>query len=233
MLELPDAGILGCRLLDSDGTLQTNCVQSFPTILNQLLNAEILQNWFSGIRLWTSAATFEPVRAPVPVEVICGACMMIRRDVFDAVGGFSPDYFMYGEDVDLCYKTRTAGLTNYYFGGAEIVHHGGGSTQRTLTRFSDVMTRESVYRFLTQVHGDRYGLGYRLTLTGAAIGRLTLLALLLPPAAMFRRTPAWRKAAAKWAVILRWGVGLERWVNDYDEPHNLQPDGGKKAQVCC
>ncbi len=219
--ELSHAGIVGCRLLNSDGSLQTSCVQPFPTILNQVLNAEILLRCFPKFSLWMSAATFKDAISPAPVEVLSGACMMIKREVFDVVGGFSPDYFMYAEDVDLCYKTRAAGYTNYHVPEVEIVHHGGGSTQHSYSCFSNVMVRESVTRLLRKTHGNLYSLGYRLGLTGAAVVRLGVLVVFFPIALIRRRTSEWGAAVVKWVSVLRWGIGLEIWVRKHDQPEEV------------
>ena len=215
--ELPRAGVIGCRLLNTDGSLQATCVQPFSTILNQVLNARILQRWFPSSRLWLTAATFEGVLSPPPVEVIVGACMMVRREVYESVRGFSPEYFMYGEDLDLCYKIREAGFINYYVPDVEIIHHGGGSTQREHSRFAIVMMRESVSRLLRKTRGNAYSLTYRLTLGGAAIVRLTILGLYWPIALIRRRIGVWKASINKWIAIFRWSVWLENWVHAYDQ----------------
>ncbi len=217
LLKLPQAGIIGCRLLNSDKTLQTSCVQPFPTILNQVLDADIFQRWFPKNRLWLSAAKFEGSLSAVKVEAISGACMMIRQTVFNLVKGFSTDYFMYAEDLDLCYKIQTAGFTNYYLAEAEIVHHGGGSTQQKRSRFSEVMIPESLSRLLSKMRGKSYGLCYRLALSFAAVIRLFLLLALLPLALLRNKKYDWRSAFFKWIAILRWGLGLEKWVHQYDQ----------------
>ena len=74
-------------------------------------------------------ALYSDSDTPAVVEVISGACLMVRRDVFENVGMFSTDYFMYTEDIDLCYKIRTAGYKAYYVRGARVVHHGGKSSE--------------------------------------------------------------------------------------------------------
>ncbi|WP_024296774.1 glycosyltransferase family 2 protein [Methylomicrobium lacus] len=218
LLELPHAGVLGCRLLNSDGSLQTSCVMPFPTILNQIFDSEILQRWFPKVKLWMSAAMFEDVTSPVPVEAVSGACMIIQRDTFERVDGFSADYFMYAEDIDLCYKTCKAGFINYYAPEVEIVHHGGGSTQLERSIFSDIMISESVSRLLRKTRGNFYSLGYRLALCGSAIVRLMLLALCFPVALIKSRTSKWSVAFNKWIAIFRWGLGLEKWVQQYSQP---------------
>lgn len=214
---LPKAGVVGCRLLNSDGSLQTSCVQPFPTIWNQTLNAAILQRWFPQVRLWVSADTYKDAVSPVPVEVVSGACMMIKREIFDRVGQFSNDYFMYGEDVDLCYKSRAAAFTNYHVPGAEIVHHGGGSTQGKHVRFATVMKHESVSRVLKKTRGLYYSQAYRVGLLGMSVVRLGILLSVLPFTSLIGTTRNCKAAIGKWISILRWSIGLEGWVKDYDE----------------
>lgn len=216
--QLQHAGVIGCRLINSDGTLQTSCVQPFPTIMNQILDAENLQRWFPRLGLWLSAATFEGVITPVQVEVVSGACMMIDRKVFDQVGEFSSDYFMYAEDIDLCYKITAAGYTNYYVPDVGIVHHGGGSTQHARSCFSNVMMRESVSRLLRKTRGNLYSLGYRLALSCVAVVRLALLVLYYPVALIRQRARKWVLTFNKWVAILRWGLWLENWALKNTQP---------------
>ena len=213
----PDAGIMGCRLLNSDRTLQASCVQSLPTITNQLFDIDILRRQFASSKLWASAVNFEglAVEKPVAVEVVSGACMIVSKTIFDEVGGFSKEYFMYAEDLDLCYKTQTAGYVNYYFAGAEIVHHGGGSTQQKYSRFSVVMIPESVSRLMRKMHGGLYSLCYRAALGVSAILRLLLLLIMFPIFLSLKKTSAWSPMFEKWAAILQWSLGLERWVYQY------------------
>jgi GT2 family glycosyltransferase len=101
---------------------------------------------------------------------------------------------------------------------AVIIHHGGGSTNRSVSNFSNVMMRESVYRFLLKSRGCLYSLCYRAGLSGAAVIRMALLLVIYP--AWFTRGNGseWAAAFHKWFGILRWGIGLERWIRKYDQP---------------
>jgi GT2 family glycosyltransferase len=216
MPELPEAGVVGCRLLNSDGSLQTSCVQSLPTILNQMLDADVLRHWFPRARLFGTAALFTGGAGASEVEAIAGAFMMVRQATFARVGGFSPDYFMYGEDLDLCLKMRDKGLRNYHVGDARVVHHGGGSSQHAVSRFATVMKVESVGRLLRKSRGRVYGGCYRLSLSGAAAMRLALLCLLFPARSVFCTKGGWSAVIWKWFLILRWGLGLEGWTTQYD-----------------
>jgi GT2 family glycosyltransferase len=220
-----DAGAVGCRLLNSDGSLQTSCVQSLPTVLNQVMDNEALRRLFPRNGLWGTAVLYEDGSVAAEVEAISGACLMIRREVFDLVGGFSPIYFMYGEDMDLCYKTRRAGFRNYFLGHAVIVHHGGGSTHKARSNFSHVMVRDSVGRFLRESRGAYYSSCYRVALSGAAIIRLVLLTVLFPAWLVRRRACEWQWSFGKWFAIFRWGLGLARWTRQYEQ---FEPAAGSR-----
>jgi len=212
---LPRAGAVGCRLVNGDRSLQTSCIQSFPTILNQVLDSELLRRRFSRSSLWGIDSLFRAGSEPAEVEAIEGACIMMRREVFQGIGMFSPGYFMYTEDIDLCYKARKQGWDNYYIPEATIVHFGDGSVRNARTNFAVVMGVESLWRFFGTHRGAVYAGLYRAALFCAATGRLALLAA---AGAWRRASPsaaARRGAAAKWIAILRWTVGLENWSTTF------------------
>jgi len=196
MRRLTQPGAVGCRLLNSDRTIQTSCIQSFPTIVNQVLSAEALRSVCPRSALWGMAPLFGPGTSAQQVEVVSGACLMMERSVFEAVGGFSEDYFMYAEDVDLCYRASASGRRNYFLPTASIVHHGGGSSsQRTERVFPSIQMRRSIARFFRTHHGDRSEWLYRNTTRWSAWVRIGLLR------AMGRRHSA---SMEKWQGILQW-----------------------------
>ena len=205
---IPDAGLVGARLLNSDLSVQTCCIQAFPTILNQAFDFERLRLAFPKCRWWDISPLLEDSEGAVPVEVISGACLMIKRKVFEEAGLFSTDYFMYSEEVDLCWRVKELGWKQYYVGNATVIHHGGQSTLYTPDRrFSFVMMRESRLRFLTTRRGWLYGNTYRVSTALAATCRLVLLgAALLLTLGRFRRQELLR-AFSKWMAVLGWAAG--------------------------
>ena len=213
--KLPRAGAVGCRLLNRDGSLQTSCVQSFPTIANQVLDSDFLRQAFPRASLWGMEPLYAASQEPLEAEAIEGACVLMKRDVFKRIGQFSTDYFMYAEDIDLCYKTQQHGYTNYYVPQASIMHFGDGAVSRAKSNFAVVMASESVWRFLRKYRGSAYAFVFRQALFVGALGRLSLLsgrklvsALAGSPA---DSTASWMK----WKAIARWSAGLERWILDY------------------
>jgi N-acetylglucosaminyl-diphospho-decaprenol L-rhamnosyltransferase len=206
----PDAGAIGCRLLNRDGSIQACCVQAFPTILGQLLSSELLLRRFPHWPIWGMPTLLEAREEPSRVQVVSGACLMVRSSAFDRVGGFSEDYFMYAEDLDVCHKLRQAGLVNYYLPWATVRHFGGGSTDKAPSEFSVVMMRDSIWRFLRKSRGIAYGTAYRMTTTVSALARLALLLPLYPLHLAWKQAPSPQPATRKWLAILAWSTGVRR-----------------------
>ena len=203
---LSSAGAVGPKLLNADGSIQTSCIQSFPTLLNQTLDFEFLRRRFPLSSLWGMAPLHVTNDEPAEVEVISGACLMITREAFEQVGRFSEDYFMYGEDADLCLKLRKAGYKSCYVPDATVVHFGGSSSGQATSGFSAMMTREALLRYFQKWHGGFYAVNYRGATLLVSLFRLAVLIVLLP----IQWLPAKKKASAgsiqKWWAILRWSV---------------------------
>jgi GT2 family glycosyltransferase len=202
------AGVLGCRLLNADGSLQTSCVQSIPTILNQLLDSEYLRARWPKSRLWGTAALYETGAKPIEVEAISGACVMIRREKFERVGLFAEDYFMYAEDIDLSFKCRRMGLRNLYLPSAQVYHLGGSSASQAASHFAVVMMRDSIAKFFRVWRGTLYASLYRATTLLGALGRLGIIKV----STLLGRRMDLAQAASKWRAILAWGINPRNCV---------------------
>jgi GT2 family glycosyltransferase len=122
-------GAAGCRLVHPDGSLQFECGRNFPTLWNVAFELLGLSRVFPGNRLtghWRM--TYWDHLDDREVPCILGACMLVRREVFAALGGL--DEHTYLEDIDLCYRIGRAGWKILFVGSAVIVHYGGASTGR-------------------------------------------------------------------------------------------------------
>jgi len=213
---LPNAGAVGTKLLNTDRSIQTSCIQSFPAIVNQILDSEALRQRFPRSRLWGMSPLFEQSAMPAEVDAISGACLMIKRSVFEAVGMFSTDYFMYSEDIDLCFKVWKAGWKTYYVPTANVIHHGGvSSSQSSVNTFSSVMMLESRWRFFRKTKPPIYCKIYRLAMFSSSLIRIGLLLLSWPIMRLRRENSSIEFALKKWGARLRWTLGLEKWVKSY------------------
>jgi GT2 family glycosyltransferase len=173
----PQAGIIGPRVVNRDGSLQPSCWR-FPSLLHLLLSATYLYKLLPGSR-WLDRERLggrNPNTAG-PVDAVSGCCFLIRRAVIERVGVLDAGYFMYAEETDLCWRAWQQGFEVHYAPVGEIVHFGGGSSQgdRTASRRMFVEFRRSMLRFFHKHKGPAQAFGARV---------LLLLFLLL-------RTPYW------------------------------------------
>jgi len=213
---IPNAGAVGASLFNSDGSVQSTCIRAFPTILNQILDAELLKKKFPFSKLWGMAALYNRPIKPVKVDAVSGACLMVKRSAFEEVGMFSTDYFMYSEDIDLCFKLKAAGWGTYYIPDAIVTHHGGGSSRKSgVSVFSDVMMLESRLRFFRKTRSHLYACLYRLSMLCVSLIRILVLALFYFGFKSTKKVNYIEKVILKWTSRLRWTLGLESWVKNY------------------
>jgi len=128
----PNAGLVGCKILNSDGTLQLACRRGFPGPWTSFCKVTGLSKLFPNSRIFAKYnLTYLDENDTYEVDAISGAFMMMRKELYEKIGGFDSQFFMYGEDLDLCYRAQTAGFRNYYFHDTQIIHYKGESTKRS------------------------------------------------------------------------------------------------------
>lgn len=128
----PNCGIAGCKVLNPDGSLQLACRRGFPGPWTSFTKVMGLSTLFPKSKLFARYnLTYLDENQTYEVDAVSGAFMMIRREAYEKIGGFDPQFFMYGEDLDLCYRTQKAGYKVYYVHETEIIHYKGESTKRS------------------------------------------------------------------------------------------------------
>lgn len=115
----PEAGIIGAKLINPDGSIQPS-VYHFPTI-----KRAVLEFWLGKKGTYEKYAP--KTQKPTEVEAVTGAVMLIPKKVIQKVGLFDQRYFMYFEDLDYCRRVKKAGFKVYYLPAAEFIHHHGAS----------------------------------------------------------------------------------------------------------
>ena len=128
----PEAGACGCKILDPDGTLQLDSRRGFPTPLAAFCKMSGLSRLFPKHPLMARYhLTHLDPEQTAEIEVLSGSCMMVRKSAMDQVGLLDEDYFMYGEDIDWCYRFHQAGWKIYYLPTTAIIHFRGESGRGT------------------------------------------------------------------------------------------------------
>jgi hypothetical protein len=185
-----DAGGATCRLLNPDGTLQPS-IFSFPSLGTNLGQLFFLDSVLCARR--RRALHFRP--EPFPIDYPSGAFMMVRREAAGAGPLLNPDFFMYAEEKDLALRLRERGWRTYFVPGAEIVHHGGGSTRAVAAPMFLEMQRSQAVFYTRHFRGFR-----RLVLLGSwwlVLASKAAASALLLPAGKSRRFGLFLRAA--WA----------------------------------
>ncbi len=124
-------GMAGCKILNPDGSLQLACRRSFPTPWVAFTKLVGLSRLFPKNRyLGRYNLTYLNPDEVTEVEAISGSFMMVRRNLVDEVGLLDESFFLYGEDLDWCYRIRKAGWKIYYVPATQIVHYKGASSKK-------------------------------------------------------------------------------------------------------
>jgi GT2 family glycosyltransferase len=127
-----EAGIAGCKILNPDGTLQLACRRSFPGPWTSFCKVMGLSNLFPRSKIFAKYnLTYLDENQTYEVDAISGSFMMMKREAYEKTGGFDEDFFMYGEDLDLCYRIQKEGYKVFYVHSAQIIHYKGESTKRS------------------------------------------------------------------------------------------------------
>lgn len=180
----PAVGVLGPRLELADGSLDPAASRSFPTPASAALRLLRWPRNFSprGVQPYNVAPSTE---REVAVDAVSGACMLVRAEAFRRVGGFDPQFFTYGEDLDLGYRIRQAGWTTLFVPSVVVRH-----LKRQSTRQRAVRARVEFYRAIWlyyRKHRQHDGLWLRAVVSAAvfvlalgAVARQVVLRMLAP-----------------------------------------------------
>lgn len=167
----PDAGAVGCKLLNPDGTLQRSCSR-FPSLITELFDALYLSKLFPRSRLFGCySMSYWGFDETSEVDFAGGSCLMVRRDAVEEVGLLDEGYFMYTEEADWCYRLWQRGWRVYYFPDAQVIHLGGQSAGKL---GSDILLHlyMSRHRFVEKHRGSAAAATLRAIIALGALCRL-------------------------------------------------------------
>ncbi|HEY2944966.1 MAG TPA: glycosyltransferase family 2 protein [Vicinamibacteria bacterium] len=154
---LPEAALAGPQLIGPDGAPQPSAWRA-PGLLSLAYDALLLHNLMPRSRLRRVSPTG---REPVDVECVSGACLLVRRTAFEALGGLDERFFIYFEDTDLAVRARAAGYRVRLVPAAQAVHLVGGSSFQDRREFL-VRFHQSRRRYLAKHHRGPKGAALRI-----------------------------------------------------------------------
>ena len=136
-----DVGACGCRVLLENGELDKACKRSFPNVKN---------SFFRLFHIPTRSKNDNYNLTNLPddeiyeIDCLTGAFMFIRKTALDEVGLLDETFFMYGEDIDMCYRIKQGGWKIVYYGESEITHLKGASSKKQKSKL--------IYEFYRAMH---------------------------------------------------------------------------------
>ena len=138
-----DLGIVGCKLIDGTGNFLPESKRGIPTPWVAFTKIFGLYKWFPKSSLFNKYyAQHLTENQTGKVDILVGAFMMMQLDLYNEIGGFDENCFMYSDDIDLSYMALQKGKSNYYFHETTVIHYKGESTVKDGTymkRFREAM----------------------------------------------------------------------------------------------
>jgi GT2 family glycosyltransferase len=168
--EIDGLGVMGCRLLNPDGSLQHSCFR-FRNLVQELFEAVFPYNiMFKESRLRSKMYDWNH-DTQRDVDIVLGCCMLIPSRVIAAVGVFDPGFFVYSEEDDFCRRVRDKGLRVVFTPDAEIVHLGGQTSRHMSLKMHRVQLRSKT-RYFHKHHGTVAAAAFRGIVGLGAVIRL-------------------------------------------------------------
>ena len=160
----PKTGIAGPRIVDEEGVLDYS-IRRFPRLRSTFAQALFAHRLAPGAD-WTDEVVRDPARYATSgdAEWLSGACLLVRRELLEGLGGFDETFFMYCEDTDICRRTWDAGYRVRFVAHAVAEHEGGGSAPRS--SLLPVLARSRVL-YAARHHGRAAAVAERF---GVALG---------------------------------------------------------------
>ena len=194
-------GVVGPKILHPDGVSQRSCWRGFPSLQFGFVDAFYLWRLIPHSRLVQSSGWFDVSDdEPTEVDHILGACMMVRREVIDQVGGMDEGFFLFCEETDWCYRIKKGGWKVCFLPTAEIIHFGQQSTNQVPEQTLPEKYRNYVRFYRGHENPSRL---QELVLKGTIVvaGLLRIALWTWRSRAASQREHAWRMRYGYWEVV--------------------------------
>lgn len=158
----PECGAAGCKILNPDGTFAPESRRSIPNIWTACTKVFGLNALFPKSKLFGRYyLSWMPENEPSQVPVLSGSFMFWRTGILQQLGGFDERFFMYGEDIDLCYRIQETGYHIDYVPDTSIIHYKGESTKKGDLRYIRIFNK-ALYQFFDKHFSSRYSFLFRI-----------------------------------------------------------------------
>jgi len=202
----PEVAVVGCKVLNPDGTLQRTCFM-FPSLLNMLLSSTYLYKLFPRSKFFGREQMTWWDRDDVrEVDVVTGCFMLVRRRAIEQIGVLDERFFMYGEETDWCYRFKQANWKIVFTSGGQIIHFGGASSSK-MAAGKTLQLRGAILQFMAKHYSKA----------------ACILACILAGAFFALRVPFWltrtifspKNRLSCWSTVKVYSKGVFRLLHGY------------------
>jgi GT2 family glycosyltransferase len=205
-------GAVGPKLVNTDGSVQYECARNFPSLLTAFSSFFLLERYFPKSMLFGKRNlgwwNHEDSRA---IPCLSGACVIVRKEIFDKIGLFDEHIPMFLDDVDLCYRIKRSGFINYYLSSAEVIHLVGQSRKKNKNHKLLEAMYVQAYDYFFQKHYNKsyFYLNKIITFFGSLF-RMILIAFLYPLANILKKgnSEILRSTFHKYLIIFKLTLGF-------------------------
>jgi len=193
----PHVGGLGPQLLNPDGSVQSSR-RRFPTPATALFESTWLEPLAPASILRHYYVQDVADGETAVVDWVTGACLLVRREVVEQIGGLDEDYFMYSEELDWCRRIKAAGWQIIYLPTAQVIHHEGKSSEQAVTE-RHINFQRAKLRYFYKYHGRWTAWLLRLFILLNYLWQLNVEAL--KGLVGHKRPLRWQRVRAYWQVV--------------------------------
>lgn len=203
----PRVGAVGPRILTAKGSIDFQAGRSFPSLLTELFDQVRIAQLCPRSRLFGRYLMgYWDHKDDREVDLLSGACLMVRREAVEQVGLLDEGFFLYGEDVEWCHRLKRAGWKIFYHAEAQITHLGGGSTKAAPEGLG-VEALRSMNLFFAKGYGSIYAWLHRWLILLVTLAKETFFLTQFLFAGGARQRNRAREKIRLHYQVLRWSIG--------------------------
>jgi len=222
----PDAGAVGVRMVDGAGRFLKESKRGFPGVWASFFKIAGFSQVFPRSKIFSSYYLGHmDERNSHAVDILSGAYLMTKMDVFIKSGRFDEQFFMYGEDIDLSYRIRQEGYQNYYVADTTIIHFKGESTSRD---FRYVKMFYGAMILFMKKHFKVFGSSARLFLLTLAVRSHQAVAYIF---ALNQKKEEAAQINALTTIVRGDLKACEKWKRRMDNQNIPIPGGGDEKEI--
>lgn len=205
----PSVGALGCKTRNIDGTIQDPGLQWRTTPFTKLIEMFFISS--DTIKVLKRYLPYHEATNSGYVSWIFGGCLMVREKALERAGNFDERFFMYLEDADLCRRIIDSGWKIYYLSEAEVIHVGGGASNKTTNQFATLMMCESMSKFMFKYYGKQGRIVYKYGVFISSCLRLTILLMfkMVKCCDIISKKTKGKKNIYKYTAMIKWSLGIK------------------------